>query len=90
MFLLILFPSKDKEGKAIADATKDGSFKIIVGSEEFKFRLSFGSVLPSEHDPMQKFEKFLDTQIVMDEMRTNRISQMFANPDKEETDCSPR
>jgi hypothetical protein len=53
----ILFQSKDKGDRSIADAKRDGSFKVIVGSKEFKFRLPLGSVLPPKYDP-KTGEKF--------------------------------
>lgn len=53
----ILFQRKDKDGKPIADATKKGSFKVIVGSKEFEYRLPLGSVLPPKYDP-ETGEKF--------------------------------
>lgn len=47
----ILFPAKGKGGVAIADATKEGSFTVVVGDKEFDYRLPLGSVLPAKHDP---------------------------------------
>ncbi|MHC5057648.1 MAG: hypothetical protein ACYTKD_23500 [Planctomycetota bacterium] len=52
-----VFPAKDRNGKAIADATKEGSLTIAVGKEEFAFRLPLGSVLPPKYDPKTR-EKF--------------------------------
>jgi hypothetical protein len=68
----ILFPAKDNKGKAIADATKEGSFKVIVGSEEFNFHLPLGSVMSPKYDPKTgekfpgnyKYNPFTGTELI--------------------------
>lgn len=47
----ILFQSKSKDGRPIADPTKKGTFKVVVAEKEFKYRLPLGSVLPPKYDP---------------------------------------
>lgn len=46
----ILFPSKGKDGRPIADPTKEGIFNIVVAGKEFKYHLPLGSVLPPKYD----------------------------------------
>ncbi|MEW6200611.1 MAG: zinc ribbon domain-containing protein [bacterium] len=40
-----LFPSSDEDGKKIYDPMKEGTFTILLGEEEFKWRLPLGSLL---------------------------------------------
>jgi hypothetical protein len=53
----ILFQSKTKDGRSIADATGEGMLNIVVAEKEFKYRLPLGSVLPPKYDP-KTGEKF--------------------------------
>lgn len=47
----ILFPSKSKRGKNIANAKKEGVFYIELGKREFRWRLPLGSLLPPKTCP---------------------------------------
>jgi hypothetical protein len=47
----ILFQSKSKDGRSIADPTREGMFHIVVAEKEFTYRLPLGSVLPPKYDP---------------------------------------
>jgi len=47
-----LFPAKDKKGQNIAEATKEGSFTVKLGLNEFKWRLPLGSLLPPKTCPV--------------------------------------
>ena len=46
-----LFPSHNSAGEKIADATKEGSFSLKLGAEEFAWRLPLGSLLPPKICP---------------------------------------
>lgn len=47
----LLFPAKNKAGKQIADASKEGAFRIELGKREFKWRLPLSSLLPPKICP---------------------------------------
>lgn len=47
-----LFPASNKMGKKIAEAKKEGSFTVKLGSTEFKWRLPLGSLLPPKACPV--------------------------------------
>ncbi|HTV52677.1 MAG TPA: hypothetical protein VME21_15920 [Steroidobacteraceae bacterium] len=49
-FELFVFPARDKDGKPIADATKEGSLTVHVGDRAFRYRLPLGSLLPPAVD----------------------------------------
>ena len=49
-----IFPDKGKNDQRIADATKEGSFKVKLGEEEFKWRLPLGALLPPQLCPTCK------------------------------------
>lgn len=49
-----LFPAKDKEGRTIAEAGKEGSFSVILGERELRWRLPLSSVLPPKVCPTCK------------------------------------
>lgn len=53
----LLFESKSKDGRPVADPTREGVLKILVAGKEFKYRLPLGSVLPPKYDP-KTGEKF--------------------------------
>jgi len=53
----LVFPAKDEKGEMIADATREGSFKVLVGKTDYAFRLPLGSLLPPKYDP-RTGEKF--------------------------------
>ncbi|MBZ5495094.1 MAG: zinc ribbon domain-containing protein [Acidobacteriia bacterium] len=44
----VLFPTRTKEGTLIADAWKKGSFRVFLGTREFKWRLPLDSLLPGK------------------------------------------
>ena len=48
----ILFPSKNKRGREIVTATKEGHFSVNFGGREFKWRLPLGSLLPLKTCPI--------------------------------------
>ena len=49
-----VFPSRDKNGVAIADESKEGEFYLEVGKKEFRWRLPLGSILPHKTCPVCK------------------------------------
>lgn len=53
----LLFESKSKDGRPVANPTRQGVFNILVAGKEFKYRLPLGSVLPAKYDP-KTGEKF--------------------------------
>jgi len=48
---IFVFPVADSKGQKIADATKEGSFTVLLDGKEFKWRLPLGSLLPSKTCP---------------------------------------
>jgi len=42
----LLFPAKNRSGRNIAEAKKEGTFSVKLGEREFKWRLPLGSLLP--------------------------------------------
>ncbi|UCF81017.1 MAG: ankyrin repeat domain-containing protein [Acidobacteriota bacterium] len=46
-----IFSAKDKKGRSIADATAEGSFRITLGEESFRWRLPLGSLLAPKACP---------------------------------------
>ena len=46
-----VFPSKAKDGRLIADPTKEGTLEVTLNATSFKYRLPLGSVLPPVYDP---------------------------------------
>jgi len=53
-FNFFVFPGQGKDGKVIADATKEGLFYVEVGAREFRWRLPLGSLLPRKICPLCK------------------------------------
>ena len=47
----ILFPANSKKGQKIANAKKEGSFSVILGERELRWRLPLGSLLPPKICP---------------------------------------
>jgi hypothetical protein len=45
------FPAKDKQGKAIGDPTRPGSFSVLVGAREFTWKLPLKSLVPPKTCP---------------------------------------
>jgi hypothetical protein len=52
----LVFPATDHNGRAIADATKDGMFAVEVGEKVFRWTLPLGALLPSKTCPVCKAE----------------------------------
>jgi len=46
-----LFPSRDKEGRRIANAKSEGVFAVILGGREFRWKLPLVSLLPPKICP---------------------------------------
>jgi hypothetical protein len=47
----LLFQSKSKDGRLVADPTSKGILSVLVAGKAFKYRLPLGSVLPPKYDP---------------------------------------
>jgi len=47
----ILFPSMNKTGQNITNPMEEGSFSVMIGEREFKWRLPLGSLLPLKMCP---------------------------------------
>jgi hypothetical protein len=47
-----LFPAESKEGKKLADPTKEGTFLVTLTDRAFKWRLPLGSLLPPKVCPV--------------------------------------
>ncbi len=47
----LVFPAKDKQGRRIADARKEGSFAVLVGEKKYRWKLPLGSLLPPKSCP---------------------------------------
>ncbi len=45
------FPVQDEKGQPIVDAKKEGVFVVMVGQEEFRWRLPLGALLPPKACP---------------------------------------
>jgi hypothetical protein len=56
------FPAKDANGARLIDPRKEGMLKLTYGSNDYKFRLPLGSLLPPKFDP-QTGEQFLGNYI---------------------------
>lgn len=52
----LLFNSKTKDGRPLADAKGEGWFTAVVAGEEFRYRLPLGSLLPPKYDPVTRDE----------------------------------
>ena len=50
----LVFPALDQNGRAIADATKDGMISVEVGEKVFRWTLPLGSLLPYKTCPACK------------------------------------
>jgi hypothetical protein len=50
-FNCLLFKSKTKAGRPLADPLSEGLLTVVVAGEEFRFRLPLGSLLPAKYDP---------------------------------------
>ena len=48
----IMFPAKGSDGKLIASAKEEGSFTVVTGGKDFKWRLPLGSLLPPKVCPV--------------------------------------
>jgi len=46
----LVFPAADKQGVRTVEPTKDGTFVVRVGPQEFRYRLPLGSLLPPAID----------------------------------------
>ncbi len=46
------FPSKSAEGRLIADAKAEGSFRLQIGEEPYDWRLPLGSLIPKKRCPV--------------------------------------
>jgi hypothetical protein len=47
----LLFQSRSKDGRLVADPTSEGILSVLFAGREFKYRLPLGSVLPPKYDP---------------------------------------
>jgi hypothetical protein len=47
----LLFQSRSKDGRLVADPTGKGILSVLFAGKEFKYRLPLGSVLPPKYDP---------------------------------------
>ncbi|UCG51919.1 MAG: hypothetical protein JSW58_17430 [Candidatus Latescibacterota bacterium] len=47
----VIFPAKDKEGRRIGEAKREGAFSVSLGEREFRWRLPLGSLLPPKICP---------------------------------------
>jgi hypothetical protein len=46
-----VFPGVRANGRPIADAKQEGSFKVVLGEQEFRWRLPLSSLLPPKICP---------------------------------------
>ena len=42
---------QSEDGRAIVNATSEGTFSVLVGEDEYTYRLPLGSFLPPKYDP---------------------------------------
>jgi hypothetical protein len=49
---LFFFPATTADGSAIAVATKEGTFSVVMGDQSFTWRLPIGSLLPAKVCPV--------------------------------------
>lgn len=47
---MLVFKGTDEAGKRLLDPLAPGNFKVMLGSEEFAFRLPLGSLMPAMYD----------------------------------------
>lgn len=50
-FNFFLFPAQDKKGQNIAKANKAGNIRVLLGNDEYKWRLPLSSLLPPKSCP---------------------------------------
>lgn len=48
----VVFPAKDAAGRRLADPASEGTFSLKLGSDEYKWRLPLGSLLPPKICPV--------------------------------------
>jgi hypothetical protein len=53
---ILLFSAKTADGRPLVESKKKGQFRVVVGKEEFHWRLPFDSVLPKQTCPKCKEE----------------------------------
>jgi len=49
---IFVFPARDRTGQRIADPKKEGTFSVVLGNKELKWRLPLGSLLPPKICPV--------------------------------------